>query len=560
MFKINPKSKDELLFRDWIAREEWNDMDWTILSRFTYGDDRFWTHSLLLYLDRLGNIESSVPDRLQTQIKEKILEKLFSDYYLDNNFHGRFGIPKFGTDNHIMFVDEKSDNRELRFRPIVYTYEYSSHIQRNDPLQIYLSPDIVTLYKLKIQQNSFFHLNEMGKEIEVVRLEKNEESDSLMKIRTNFLKDFLTCAKMALVRIHSHQRYRNGNFETDDREFQFRGEKYYYKVWSLNNKVLPLEPGRHTSALRGIDIILPNENPINENCILGQKPEINIQFIVGRNNDGTNITKNPRNIDHSNELFFKPVCFSKEIMQKFYQKPDLYSVLEGIYIKGPGYHLSYNDTGDDSIMVYLGDLSGLPNDELQYFKSYNINCPKNPITEDRVRRDFYAEFTSPEDFDYQLKQKLKELNKLFNNTFGFNLFRLDHKEALEYFNQIHLPITNEKKEFKDIIRIANKALIESIATSDLRNMLNNPKQWKDSRSLKVLQQFLKERFPTWSNPVEYLFYLSDFRNKHADHLTGSSYRKFLEKHNLISKTRRQISEWLFNGILEFIRIFLEKLS
>ncbi len=51
---------EELIFKDWIQQKEWNDPDWIVLSRYTSGVDSFWTHSVLLYLDRMSDIEEGV--------------------------------------------------------------------------------------------------------------------------------------------------------------------------------------------------------------------------------------------------------------------------------------------------------------------------------------------------------------------------------------------------------------------------------------------------------------------------------------------------------------------
>ncbi|MCK4285072.1 MAG: hypothetical protein KAX18_02665, partial [Candidatus Lokiarchaeota archaeon] len=39
----------------WIQLQEWNDPDWIVLSRYTSGINFFWTHSVLLYLDRIDD-------------------------------------------------------------------------------------------------------------------------------------------------------------------------------------------------------------------------------------------------------------------------------------------------------------------------------------------------------------------------------------------------------------------------------------------------------------------------------------------------------------------------
>ena len=419
------------------------------------------------------------------------MEKLFEDYYLDNDLLGDFGIPDFGRNDELYFNDETVDDRGLRFRPILYTYSYSDGPHRRyDPLLMYLSPDFVTLYKLKRQGNYFTRIDSMGNEVKVVKIEYNERNDTILKIRTNYLLDFITLANMALVRIHSHIRYRNGKLVLE--EHKIKDIDHYYRIWvgTRNGTELIGKPNQTRSQLRGIDVILPYNNPINENRILGSKPKIQIEFIIGRNEDGTNIMMNPKEATHSNHYFLSPVCFKKSVMQKFYQRAEIYHIREGIHIEGPSFHLPYNTTSQDSIMIYLGDLRYLPIEELQYLKSFNIPCPKSPISEDRFRRDFLGEFTTSQEFDFQLKSKTEELNNKFKEKFGFNLFKIEKPEVLKSFNQIHLPVTNDRKEFEDIIIIAVKALIESIPTSDIRELLNNPEELKESRSLKVLEELL----------------------------------------------------------------------
>ncbi len=50
---------EELIFKDWIQLQEWNNPDWIVLSRYTPGKNLFWTHFVLLYLDQIGDIEKT---------------------------------------------------------------------------------------------------------------------------------------------------------------------------------------------------------------------------------------------------------------------------------------------------------------------------------------------------------------------------------------------------------------------------------------------------------------------------------------------------------------------
>jgi len=549
---------EELIFKDWIQLQEWNDPDWVVLSRYTSGIDSFWTHSVLLYLDRIGDIERS--DQISKITRNAILELLFSDYYLDNELHGDFGIPDILDKREgIIFNDEFVDDRGLIFRPIVYTTDYSEDLRKTDySIEITPCPKFSSLYRLKRKSSSYTRIDRMGNEVEVIKIDTGNRT-TIMKVSTKYIRDFITLSHMALVRIHSHQRIRNDDFREEERVD--KDDQHFYKIMVANNVFL--ESSQHgitRSLLRGIDVILPYTNPINENRILGPRPDSIIEFIIGRNDDGTNKTMNPKNAAYSSSTFLLPVCFNKNVLQKFYQKPEIYTISEGQSINGPGYYLSYNNTPENSIMVYLGDLDGLPLEELHYFRAYNILCPKEPITEDRFRRDFLAEFTEPTELEHHLKINLKDLNQTFQNQFHFPLFKLDRAEVKDYLKQIHIPLTREKKEFKDVILAANKVFVETISSVELNTLIINSDEFKDAKSLKVLGEFLRQEFPILTNSIKYLFYLQDLRSKLAAHLSGKAYQKFLIKHHFNETETIEIIDWVLKGILVFIKKFNQSLK
>ncbi|MBA7662956.1 hypothetical protein ES703_70989 [subsurface metagenome] len=549
---------EELIFKDWIQLQEWNDPDWIVLSRYTSGINFFWTHSVLLYLDRIGDIEKS--DQIGKITQNAILELLFSDYYLNNELHGDFGIPDVLEEPEgIIFNDEFVDDRGLKFRPIVYTTDYSEDLRKTDySIEITPCPKFSSLYRLKRKSSNYTRIDRMGNEVEVIKIYTGN-GNTIMKVSTKYIRDFLTLSNMALVRIHSHQRIRNDDFREE--EHFDKDDQHFYKIMVANSVfVESRKPGITRSLLRGIDVILPYTNPINENRILGPRPDHIIEFIIGRNDDGTNKTMNPKNAAYSSGTFLLPVCFNKDILQKFYQKPEIYTISEGQSIKGPGYHLPYNNTPENSIMVYLGDLDGLPLEELHYFQAYNIPCPKESITEDRFRRDFLAEFAEPEELEFHLKINLQELNQTFQSQFHFPLFKLSRVEVKDYLKQIHIPLTREKKEFKDVILAAEKVFVESISSVELKTLILNSDQFKDAKSLKVLEEFLRQEFPILTNSIKYLFYLQELRSTLAAHLSGKTYQKFLIKHQFNETETIEIIDWVLKGILVFIKKFNQSLK
>ncbi len=551
---------EELIFKDWIQLQEWKDPDWIILSRHTSGKDYFWTHSVLLYLDRFGDIEKNVPNQILEVTQKAILELLFSDNYLDNELLGDFGIPDILQERKgIIFNDEFVDDRGLLFRPIVYTTDYSRGRRKTDyPIEITPCPKFSSVYRLKRKSSCYTRIDRMGNEVEVIKID-TKNGNIIMKVSTKYIKDFLTLSHMALVRIHSHQRIISE--ELNEEEHIDKDDLHFYKIMVANGVfVESYESGTTKSLLRGIDVILPYTNPINENRILGPRPEPIIKFIIGRNEDGTNKTMNPKNANRKDGTFFFHVCFKKDVLQKFYQKPEIYTISEGLNIKGSGYFLPYNNTAENSIMVYLGDLNGLPFEELLYFRSYNIFCPKKAITEDRFRRDFLAEFTEPLELEHHLKTIIKDLNQSFQNQFHFPLFKLDRADVKDYLIQIHIPLTREKKEFKDMILAADKVFVESISSKELKSIIKKSDTIKGYKSLKVLQEFLEQEFPDLATQIRYLFYLNDLRSIFAAHLSGENYQKFLIDHKFKETETIEIIKWVLKGILTFLKEFNQSLK
>ena len=557
---MKDKIYEELKFKDWIQLKEWNDPDWIILFQYTSGINLFWTHSVLLYLDRINDAEKSGPTHIRNVTQKEVLTLLFSDNYLDNELHGDFGIPDMLEEGEgIIFNDEFVDERGLIFRPIVYTTEYNVGLRKTDyPIEVTLCPKFSSLYRLKRKSSSYSRIDRMGNELEVIKTD-TRNTDTIMKVSTKYIKDFLTISNMALVRIHSRQRIRNNDYSEE--EYMDKDDRHFYKIMVANSVFVEShEKGKTKSLLRGIDVILPYNNPINENRILGLRPDPNIEFIIGRNDDGTNNTMNPKNTDHAESTFLLHVCFTKDILQKFYQKPEIYTISEGISIDGPGYILPYNNTPENSIMVYLGDLNGLPSEELFYLRGYNIPCPKESITEDRFRRDFLAEFAEPVELEHHLKVSIQELNQSFQNQFNFPLFKLNRAEEKETLGQIHIPLTREKKEFKDVILATDKVFVESISSKELKKLIINSDRIEGSKSLKILEEFLRQEFPELTPSIKYLFYLQDLRSVLAAHLSGTEYQKFLREHRFNETETIEIIQWILTGILAFINKFKQSLN
>ncbi|KKN00578.1 hypothetical protein LCGC14_1136340, partial [marine sediment metagenome] len=169
-------------------------------------------------------------------------------------------------------------------------------------------------------------------------------------------------------------------------------------------------------------------------------------------------------------------------------------------------------------------------------------------------------FTEPVELEHHLKKNLRALNQTFQNQFHFPLFKLSRVEVKDYLKQIHIPLTREKKEFKDVILAADKVFVESISSVELKTLILNSDEFKNTQSLKILEEFIRQEFPNMTNSIKYLFYLQDLRSKLAAHLSGKAYQKFLIKHQFNETETIEIIGWVLKGILVFIKKFNQSIK
>ena len=113
---------------------------------------------------------------------------------------------------------------------------------------------------------------------------------------------------------------------------------------------------------------------------------------------------------------------------------------------------------------------------------------------------------------------------------------------------------------QDVILAADKVFVESISSVELKTLILNSDQFKDAKSLKVLEEFLRQEFPDLTNSIKYLFYLYDLRSTLAAHLSGKAYQKFLIKHQFNETETIEIIDWVLKGILVFIKKFNQSLK
>src|SRR5690349_21247688 len=140
--------------------------------------------------------------------------------------------------------------------------------------------------------------------------------------------------------------------------------------------------GRPFSRLFGTKVLPPP--PINKAGIwpYDERKEDYISFIIGEDDTGTPTTFScdperlanyfGANPDAPNYL--TPVFFRREVLQRYYEQPEKFSVDDGYLRCGGLWGLRLDNDHPDHIMVFLGDLGrDLPESEKSYWKAFNVS-------------------------------------------------------------------------------------------------------------------------------------------------------------------------------------------
>ncbi|MCD4849689.1 hypothetical protein LN996_02565 [Arthrobacter sp. AK01] len=358
-----------------------------------------------------------------------------------------------------------------------------------------------------------------------------EVSGRNVRIRTSFLARFRALKQLDLwlyteTITHFPALSQDGNFE------QFNTKWKNADSAGLNHVSLRLD---YPAALfRAKKYLGPA--PI-EHCNLWQyeaRDETYEDFIIGEDEVGRTI-KFTCEIDKLGDYFGKnpdapnyltPVFFRSEVLQKYYNNPELYTVTEGSVSCKGRWHLRLDNDHGDHVAVFLGDLGGdLPESERQYWRAFNV-APSGEMSGTYVRRSFLGQWADAEQPDHQLKRAYKDLQSRWLQVHGWQLHRNPHKIDEGILDRLHVPLNETQTEFEDQLMILAKLLVDFLNDKGIGKVVG--KGPENERSLGKLQRFFeKVGYDQGDEDLSLLREIQELRSRVAAHTKGSDYDKFI---------------------------------
>jgi hypothetical protein len=395
--------------------------------------------------------------------------------------------------------------------------------------------------------NTYVKMNDDGTRTPAVRFAGEQ-----IEIRTSLLKQYIAARQMDLLLFtdfHVHSSEKPEDPET--RRFSsatYAGRLDQYESRSSSS-------GRYGSRYCATKIIPPG--PV-ETC--GIWPYENAddnypEFIIGEDDHGRPVkhTCNPdllRNYFGANPHaphYLTPVHFRRDVLAKYYDDPQLYSVEDGYLRCASLWGLQIDNDHDDRVVVFLGDLGrDLPSAERDHWRAYMISADA-PISETNLRRSFLSQPTDPTAIDLAFRRLYNDATRAWVARYGWPLFREPKESDVFLLQQLRVPLNDTHNEFEEAIKLLGKLMSDALNESSIGKVL--PTRIDNEKGISKFERFLSlEGYPHIERDIKYLRRVQELRSKVSAHLKGRDYENVLTKNLGDDRGAQAIQKLLGEGV------------
>jgi len=226
--------------------------------------------------------------------------------------------------------------------------------------------------------------------------------------------------------------------------------------------------------------------------------------------------------------YLTPVHFRRDVLVKYYDRPDLFSVEDGYLRCRDLWGLRMDNDSPDTVIVWLGDLGlYLPAAERDYWRAFNVP-PTRPISESTYRRAILGQFADSASADLRFRIAYRRVGEAWRERYGWPLFREPEPGDAHLLDAVRLPLHDTETELEDVIRTLAKLLVDSLNEADLARPL--PQGPADEKGIAKLGRWLTQAgYPHIDRDINFFRDLQLVRSKVAAHRKGADYEKALDR-------------------------------
>lgn len=393
------------------------------------------------------------------------------------------------------------------------------------PDELRLSEEFILFHNLYEDRASrrFYHIHDNGTEELVASI-----TDTEVKVRTSYLRQFTAARQLDLllfmdnVATLSTEEVGGTALDFDSLRARVNEPLHTYQRDAADGV---LGDGAFSRTL-GLKVVPPQQMEQSGVWPFEQEDEDYPEFIIGED-------ENHRPVSHTSnhvglgDLYLQPVFFSRDVLQKYYDDPDRYSVEDGYLRCGHLWGAQIDNDSEEYVSMFLGDIGrDLPASERHHWKAHNIT-PTGGISATNFNRSFMAQPTNPTAPDLIFRSSYNQFNGKWRTVFDWDFFKELHGPDEQIIQRVHIPSNESGQEFDDQILGLTKAVIDSLNERGIVGELGTTVP--DERGIQKLERFFREKdYPHTERDLALLRELQSLRSRNAAHRRSADYREHLD--------------------------------
>ena len=493
-----------------------------IKSAFTNGDGP-WT---IVYDDwRFDNNDNG--GRYMAFAQPRMRDRILSHAGWD--FTKGDGFPGFVTNGEE--TKYAKGDKLPEFEPLVIYQHYYGVV----PDELHISEEFRLLMNLWQDPKSgdYFEIKDDGSKDPAVRFQ-----DKRIEVRTPLLKRYMAARQLDAVLFidtRASVEYAGDVADFSDLEFEGQiGDELMYLSRSVGR--LPLSDVRVGSLVFAKRIL---SAPPQETCGIWPWDETDPadypEFIIGEDEYGKPVKytcdpdrlanyfgKNPDAPHYLTPVFFKP-----EVLQKYYDDSNLYTVSDGHLSCASMWGVKIDNGDPNCVVVFLGDIGrDIPTSHWTHWLSHNVP-PTQRMSDVGVRRAFFGQFVESENPEHRFKLAYDQLQSSWDEHWGWQLHRKAEGPDAGVLQRLRIPVNDTDAELRaQLINLA-LVLVDYLNEKQVASYLSDA---KGDKGIAKLKKFLTaQSYRHTERDVRLLQRIQGMRSRIAAHSSGRSGQVYLEE-------------------------------
>ena len=395
--------------------------------------------------------------------------------------------------------------------------------------------------------NTYVKMNDDGTETPAVRF-----NGERIEIRTSLLKQYIAARQMDLL-LFIDVNVRSSSKPADPATKRFANATYAGRLDYIGEPHLPA--GEYGSRYCATKVIAPG--PV-ETCGIWpyEHADVNYpEFIIGEDEHG-NPVRHTCNPDVLGDYFggnpdaphyLTPVHFRRDVLAKYYDDPQLYSVGDGYLRCASLWHMQIDNDHGDRVLAFLGDLGrDLPSAERDHWRANNIAVDA-PMSETSIRRSFLAQAADSTAIDLTFRRVYNDAIRAWEDRYGWPLFREPRDSDIFLLQQLRVPLNDKSNEFEEAIKLLGKLMSDALNEKAIGKALSE--RVAEEKGISKFERLLKqENYPNVERDIKYLRRVQELRSKVSAHLKGREHEKDLTRILGTARGAQAIQNLLTEGV------------